>query len=256
MSYFKFDNKKVFYKQIGKGEPLILLHGNTASSKMFNSIVNEYSKDFQLILLDFPGHGKSERLDQFDLDFWFYNAKVCAALIDELNYDKVTLVGSSGGALVAINVGLICPNKINYIIADSFGGDCPLNSYIDSLQEERNNGKKKIFTRLFWFHNHGWDWEKIVDLDTQVNIEFAKTGKSFFRKSIADLTVPALFTGSFKDEYFDSLKEIYEKLKEQNPLISIYMFQDGGHPAILSNKKDFLKLIKYKLKKIKKIVNY
>ena len=32
MSYFDFDNKRIYYTIEGSGKPLLLLHGNTASS--------------------------------------------------------------------------------------------------------------------------------------------------------------------------------------------------------------------------------
>jgi pimeloyl-ACP methyl ester carboxylesterase len=69
MAYFKFDNNNVYYKIVGNGKPLLLLHGNTVSSKMFNSILKVYSKNHKVITLDFPGHGKSSRLDKFETDF-------------------------------------------------------------------------------------------------------------------------------------------------------------------------------------------
>jgi putative acetyltransferase len=43
---------------------------------MFSQIIRKYAKEFQVILLDFPGHGKSDRLTEFEIDFWFYNSKV------------------------------------------------------------------------------------------------------------------------------------------------------------------------------------
>ena len=53
MSYFEFEGKKIFYSENGSGRPLLLLHGNTASSKMFEHIVGEYTDDFKVITLDF-----------------------------------------------------------------------------------------------------------------------------------------------------------------------------------------------------------
>ena len=64
MNYFVYEGKKVFYKETGTGKPLIFLHGNTASSRMFEQIAGEYSKNFRVVLIDFLGHGKSYRLDQ------------------------------------------------------------------------------------------------------------------------------------------------------------------------------------------------
>ena len=52
MAYFIYDNKKIYYKEIGNGKPLIFLHGNTASSAMFLEIVNRYTDIFKVILID------------------------------------------------------------------------------------------------------------------------------------------------------------------------------------------------------------
>jgi len=238
MAFFTFEDKKVYYKEIGTGEPVLLLAGNTASSKMFKSIIGKYSKDFKVILIDFPGHGKSDRIEKFEIDFWYYNSRVCYQFIDFLKLDKVSVIGTSGGALVAINLGLEHPERINYLVADSFEGEYPLNSYIDSLESDREKEKKNIFAKLFWFINHGFDWEKIVDMDTEMLINFSKLGKSFFHKSISELIVPTLLTGSKQDEYCDSLDKIYEALKMKNNKLEIHMFKIGKHPAMLTNKNE------------------
>ena len=248
MPYFKYDNKKVYYKIKGLGTPLLLLHGNTVSSKMFSQIIRKYAKEFQVILLDFPGHGKSDRLTEFEIDFWFYNSKVANALINELKLENTCVIGTSGGALVAINLALEHPEKVKYLIADSFEGEYPLPSYISSIENDRERDKKKILAKLVWYFCHGADWKKIVDLDTKVNIEFSKTEKSFFHKSISELNIPTLFTGSMEDEYCDYLDKIYGSLQEQNKDLKIHLFEKGSHPAIISNKEKFLKLIKEEIK--------
>ncbi len=35
MSYFNYNGKHIFYSEVGKGEPCIFLHGNTASSRWY-----------------------------------------------------------------------------------------------------------------------------------------------------------------------------------------------------------------------------
>lgn len=244
MAHFTFNDKKVYYKIMGQGEPLLLLHGNTVSSKMFASLTKKYSKHYQLILIDFPGHGKSDRVEKFKTDFWFYNSQVTYALLEELQLEKVSVIGTSGGALVGINLALEHPKKIRFLVADSFEGEYPLPSYIDSIEADRKRDKKKLLAKLIWWYCHGRDWKNIVDLDTIVNIEFATTGKSFFHKSLAELNVPTLLTGSKKDEYCDHLEEIYANLKNKNNDLEIHLFEKGNHPAMISNKKAFFNLIK------------
>jgi len=82
-----------------------------------------------------------------------------------------------------------------------------------------------------------------VDSDTKMNIDFSKTGKSFFHKSISELKVPTVLTGSKEDEYCDHLDKIYQDLQKKNNELEIQLFDKGNHPAMLSNKDDFLKLI-------------
>lgn len=68
MSYFEFDGKEVFYQEIGDGRPLLLLHGNTASSKMFELVIEMYTGIRKVVLIDFLGHGRSQRLERFPAD--------------------------------------------------------------------------------------------------------------------------------------------------------------------------------------------
>ena len=243
MPFFNYKNTSVFYEITGTGHPLLLLPGNTASSRMFDALLELYTKNFRVILIDFPGHGQSDRLDKFDLDFWYSNANVCSELLDNIGIDNTAVIGTSGGALVAINLALEYPQKVSYIIADSFEGEYPLTSFMNSVETDRNMGKQDEFTRRFWEYNHGPDWEDIVDLDTQMLIKFHNAGKSFFHKSISELEVPALLTGSKKDEFCDSLDAIFKGLKKKNDKLDIFLFEEGGHPAMLSNGSEFYKLV-------------
>ena len=244
MAYFTYKHQKIHYRIIGKGTPLLLLHGNTLSSRMFGTVLKQYTREFRVILIDFPGHGKSERLKQFETDFWFSNAEVTFAVLEHLQLDKAGVIGTSGGALVAINLALEHPEKIKFLVADSFEGEYPLPSYIHTLRADRENDKKKLPAKLIWFYCHSFGWKKVVDADTKVNLDFAATGQSFFHRSIADLKVPALLTGSRKDEYCDHLDQIYRALQQKNKQLKVHLFDQGGHPAMLSNRDAFFRQIK------------
>jgi pimeloyl-ACP methyl ester carboxylesterase len=247
MAYFTHTNQKIYYEVTGTGEPLLLLHGNTASSRMFDHLVGNYAKDFKVILIDFPGHGRSDRIDTFETDFWFYNAVICHHLLDHLDLEKVSIVGTSGGALVAINLGLEYPHRIKQILADSFEGEFPLPSFIDSLEKDRQAGKQDPPTLSFWQYSHGPDWEKIVDLDTEMLLRFSDLDQSFFHLPISALAVPTMLTGSREDEFCDHLDAIYATLKQKNSALEIHLFEKGSHPAMLSNEEEFLKLVRQRI---------
>ena len=48
------------YEVAGSGEPLLLLHGFTGSMETWGSFIPAWSEQFQVILVDIVGHGKTE----------------------------------------------------------------------------------------------------------------------------------------------------------------------------------------------------
>ena len=55
MSYFHYQSKKIYYKEIGSGKPLVMLHGDTASSRMFELLLPLYQENFRVIPDGFSG---------------------------------------------------------------------------------------------------------------------------------------------------------------------------------------------------------
>ncbi len=245
MSYFIFDNKQIYYEEIGTGTPLLFLHGNTASSKMFSEIAEKYKRNFKVILIDFLGHGKSDRLENFPIDLWFYEAEQIIAFIQDRNYSKVDIIGCSGGALVVINVALEAPDLVSKVIADSFMGEKPLKSFIENVKSDRELSKSDEGVRSFYTYMHGSDWEQIVDNDTNAIIQHSKDTGAYFHKHLQFLKSDILLTGSKKDEFVESTdyyEKIYDAMIKKIGHGKVYLFNDGGHPAMLTNIMEFYEL--------------
>lgn len=247
MSYYYFENKKVYYNEFGVGTPLLLLHGNTASSNMFYEIAEEYKKDFKVVLIDFLGHGQSDRLQKFPSDLWFYEAQQVIAFLREKNYSNVNIIGSSGGALVAINVALEAPDLVSKVIADSFEGEEPLRSFTENAKADREFSKQDENTAKFYACMHGSDWEQVVDNDTDAIIRHSKEIGVFFHQPLHYIKAEILLTGSRADEFIstisaDYFENIYGEMIKKFKHGKIHLFNKGGHPAMLTNLKDFYEL--------------
>lgn len=61
MSYISYEDYEIYYEVFGEGEPLLMIHGNTASSKMLKEEAIYYSNYYKIILVDMIGHGKSKK---------------------------------------------------------------------------------------------------------------------------------------------------------------------------------------------------
>ena len=235
MSYFIYQEKRIYYSESGKGNPVVFLHGNTASSRMFEMLLPLYEEHFKVILLDFLGHGRSDRLTEFPADLWQEEARQIIALLEYLDYGKVSLVGSSGGAWAAVNAGLLRPDLVGKVVADSFDGRTLGEDFARKLLNERAGAKQDEQAVGFYQWCQGEDWERIVDMDTKALVQCAEENLPLFFKPISELEVPLLLMGSAGDEMVrPDIWDEYEAISGKTGA-EICMFSSGDHPAIYSN---------------------
>ena len=245
MAYFNYQDKSIFYEEYGQGEPLIFLHGNTASSKMSELLMPLYEENFRCIMIDFLGNGQSERVESFSPDMWYDEALQTIALAEHLQCGKVNLVGTSGGAWAAVNAALERPDLFHAIIADSFDGRTLNDNFSANLLSERKAAKEDPQARQFYEYCQGADWEKIVDLDTNALLKCAREKRPLFHKPLEELKTPTLFMGSREDESCRyNIEEEYREMASLCPQASVFLFPSGGHPALFSNAEEAAAQIK------------
>src|SRR5699024_5331498 len=244
MSYFYYQSKKIFYKEDGRGKPLIMLHGDTASSRMFEFILPLYQENYRVILLDFLGNGQSDRVDRFPENLWTAEAEQVIALIEYLKIEKVNLLWTSGGAWVAVNTALKRRDIIDKVIADSFDGRTLNEDFKGNLLKERETAKQDIHARQFYEWCQGQDWERVVDLNTQALIECAVNRSLLFCKPLETLHMPVLFMGSLEDDMCrKNLPEEYAEMSRQVQQGRVHIFKTGGHPSVITNAELSAKVI-------------
>ena len=150
MAYFDYNGKKIYYQELGSGTPCVFLHGNTASSKMFEFLLPLYRDDMKIILIDFLGNGKSDRLASFPEEMWIDQGHQIVELCRNLNCGKVNLIGTSGGAYAAINAALEMPELFRKVVADSFDGSTLPAGFGDGIIRERQAAKRDEQARGFY----------------------------------------------------------------------------------------------------------
>ena len=96
-----YEEVKLFYQDIGRGKPVVLIHGWPLNNEMWEYQLNELPKhNLRVITYDRRGFGKSSRpWDGYDYDTFATDLRL---IIEELDLTDVTLVGfSMGGGEVA-----------------------------------------------------------------------------------------------------------------------------------------------------------
>lgn len=111
--YISINNTKVYYEEYGKGTPLLLIHGGTVSINCFRKVIPDLSKQFRVIAVDTPGHGRSQQADSMSYQLM---ADYFSKFIDELKLDSLYVVGWSDGGIITILLSADRPDKIKRAI--------------------------------------------------------------------------------------------------------------------------------------------
>ena len=244
MSYFTYQGMQIYYQEYGEGTPWIFLHGNTASSRMFEPLLPLYQSHGKIVLMDFLGKGQSERLSAFPPDIWADQGRQVVELCRRLGYGRANLVGTSGGAYAAIHAGFQAPELFGKIVADSFDGSTLPSEFARSVTEERCRAKADPSAREFYRWCQGEDWEQVVDLDTEALFRLAHRPGPLFPKPIEEIPCPMLVTVSREDEMLSG--HCIEESKNWTaaaPQITCRIFETGGHPLIYSRAEELAALI-------------
>lgn len=97
-----FDNINVHYERYGKenGKTLVFLHGWGQNIEMMKPIANPFASDFDIVIIDLPGHGQSSEptrvLEISDFVECIRN------LIQKLKIKKPILIGHSFGGKISL----------------------------------------------------------------------------------------------------------------------------------------------------------
>ncbi len=93
------ENLNIHYLIAGQGEPILLLHGWPTSSYLWRNIMPQLSEKYQVIAIDLPGFGGSDKRLDDSFSFKYFN-RIISGFLDNLGIQKITLgVHDLGGPL-------------------------------------------------------------------------------------------------------------------------------------------------------------
>jgi len=112
--YIDVNDIKIYYEIYGKGEPLLLMHGNSGSIENFVFQIPELSKHFKVIAVDSRAQGRST--DSEKEITYALMASDMATLIDKLNVGSVYVLGWSDGGNNGLELAYAYPEKVRKLV--------------------------------------------------------------------------------------------------------------------------------------------
>jgi pimeloyl-ACP methyl ester carboxylesterase len=108
-------NGNIYYEEIGKGQPIVLIHGAVSASYYYRECAKILSKQFRVITYDRCGNSKSQMTKDATYSL-ASQVDQCIYLIENLQLEHVILVGTSAGGEIALETYKKAPYRIEHTI--------------------------------------------------------------------------------------------------------------------------------------------
>ena len=201
------------YKKIGKGYPLVLVHGYLGGQNMWQ--FQEALRDnFELIMPSLAGYGESSKMTAPSTIR--ENAIQVFELLDYLKIDTFNLLGHSMGGMIVQEMAALSPERINKLICFGTGSIGVLPNRFETIAESRRKIKEiglsetRINIAKTWFVDHlaGDGYKLCLDEGAKATTQAALASLDAWdcwdgRGQLNQITSPTLILWSNKDQSYD-----------------------------------------------------
>lgn len=234
------DGVNVFYEATGRGPTLLLSHGYSASSHMWQGQIEALSERHQVVVWDVRGHGRSDSPADPDCYSEALTLADMAAILDELGVSQAVVGGLSLGGYLSLAFNVAYPERVAALMLFDTGPgyrkDAPREQW-----NEMARGRARFFRR------HGVDAiaeESAAHGNQHRSAEgLALAAEGILQQydarvidSLPGIGVPALVLAGAQDKPFLAATDY---MAERIPAARKVILNDAGHVANIDQPEAF-----------------
>ncbi len=177
MSAIAIEGGLVHYETLGRGQPILFLHGWLGSWRYWGPSMQEMSDQYRTYALDLWGYGdSSKRAALYSIESY---VKLLERFFAKLDLNQVTLIGHGLGAIVMLEYAFHHPDRINKMVAVS----CPLHS--DHLnQRQILQGDHSIWSKLMWWQRPSSEITALLETEKTDKAAVSASLQSFAQNDV------------------------------------------------------------------------
>ncbi len=248
-------------------KPLIMfLHGFMGNINEFDEAIKLLDDNFSYLILDLPGHGKTQVISS---DEYYTMANIAHALInllDELKIDKCFLVGYSMGGRLALYLTLHFPEHFYKVVLESASPG--LMTAAEQLERVKSDAqiarklRRSLATNDFYTFLSNWynqpifgyiknhlEFDRMLEIRLQndpielaKSLQFMGTGSqpSLWEKLPENTKPLLLISGAYDQKFIDINIEMAKLCK----VAQLKIIDNSGHNTHFENTWEFVQNIK------------
>ncbi|MFW9827715.1 MAG: alpha/beta fold hydrolase [Candidatus Thorarchaeota archaeon] len=188
MPKIKVDGVNLYYEVHGEGFPLLMIQGLSENVYWWDPpLIEKLSKHFMMVLFDNRGVGRSDELEG-DISIELM-ASDALGLLDSINIDEAHILGHSLGGMVAQEIALKFPERINKLVlcSTSCGGS---KAELPPIETQRLLGKFSMRK-----HTRALTEEGMTHIFTK---KFLNENPEFMKKKVDEILIVPTGPTTFK----------------------------------------------------------
>jgi pimeloyl-ACP methyl ester carboxylesterase len=200
MKYFSYNGTRIFYRDEGRGDLIVLIHGYLETSEIFKGLLAQLAKDFRVIAPDLPGHGESGMPGQ--VSGMGLIADILKELLKSIAVEKCIMAGHSMGGYVTLEFAKRYPCLLKAF--------CLLHSHPFADRPEQKKGRENEISLALSGRKHMFYPEKIRRLYASDNLDKMRTAVELSGKiasGINDAAIVAVLKGMMEREQLTAVIE-------------------------------------------------
>lgn len=246
---------KLHYREIGAGQPFVILHGLFGYSDNWQTHAKKLADYYRVILVDQRNHGHSDWADSHSYDDM---AGDLLEIIHELKLEKIILLGHSMGGKTAMRFAQLHPELLDKLIVVDIGiKTYPMhhNEILNGLEaidlnqiQTRGEAEEAMLpfvsspgVRQFLLKNLYWKEKGVLAWRMNIAALSAEMPLILNQLPNTEVMTPTLFIRGALSNYI--LDEDWDDIEQLFPDSTLETIENAGHWVHAEAPKEFLNLV-------------
>lgn len=247
------------YEEAGEGVPVLLIHPSGATASTWGSLIDELNRIGRVIAYDRRGYARTGGEPPGSIATHTLDA---AALLESLGSPPAVVVGTSAGAIIALDLAVRRPDLVRAVVAHEgpwrFTRHLPTAAQVVALARigslallgRQSDAAEALLRSAYAYRDGGTAWDAFPEDWRRIAREHAGATLTDFRTTIgnhpsatdlATVQVPVVCTYGGRSP--DSMRRLTRALAAAIPTARVHRIDGAGHAAPFDATAEFVQLI-------------